>query len=170
MGPPKSLLWYTCRAAQRAACCCRRYCVRVWRDSSHLLTVRLPPAWNNVVSQRASSSLNLSHRFTSALAGDPCMGIVVGDKTIFVAHKNHSIEHNRVISNHSRTPLSYEDVVRQHHSFRSTAVVQFGRSRGGRLSLPKKNEAFNHLQRCDHFFGVFVTCWYFVAAMARFFT
>ena len=81
------------------------------------------------------------------------------DKTIFVAHKNHSIEHNRVISNHSRTPLSYEDVVQQHHSFRSTAVVQFGRSRGGRLSLPKKNETFNHLQRCgDHFFGVFVTC------------
>ena len=39
------------------------------------------------------------------------------DKTILVAHKNHS-----------RTPLSYEDVVQQHHSFRSTAVVQFGRS------------------------------------------
>ena len=47
-----------------------------------------------MVNQRASSSLNVSHRFTSALVGDPCMGFVVGDKTIFVAHKNHSIEHN----------------------------------------------------------------------------
>ena len=35
------------------------------------------------------------------------------DKRIFVAHKNHSIEHNRVISNHSKTPLPYEDVVQQ---------------------------------------------------------
>ena len=88
----------------------------------------------------------------------PC-GRPMHDKTIFVAHKNHSIEHNRVISNHSRTPLSYKDIVQQHHSFRSTAVVQFGRSRGGRLSLPKKNKTFNHLQRCgDNFFGVFVTC------------
>ena len=55
----------------------------------------------------------------------PC-GRPMHDKAIFVAHKNHSIEHNRVISNHSRTPLSYlyEDVVQQHQSFRSTAVVQ----------------------------------------------
>ena len=103
-------------------------------------------------------SLNLSHRFTSVLAGDPCMGFVVGDDTIFVAHKNHSIEHNRLNSNHSRTPLSYEDVDPQRHSFLNTAVVQFWRSRRGRLLLPKKKETFSHLQRCDHFFGVFVTC------------
>ena len=68
------------------------------------------------------------------------------DKTIFVAHKNRSIEHNRVISNHSRTPLTYEDVVQQHHSFRSTLVVQFGRSTGGRLSLPNK---INFLTTCS---------------------
>ena len=64
-------------------------------------------------------------------------GFVVGSKTLLVAHKNHSIEHNRIISNHSRTPLSYEDVIQQHHSFGSTAVVQFRRSRGGRVSLLK---------------------------------
>ena len=56
------------------------------------------------------------------------MGFVVGDKTIFVARKNHSIEHNRVISNYSRTPLSYEDVV-QHTPF---AVQQQYNSLGGR--------------------------------------
>ena len=93
--------------------------------------------------------------------GDPCMGFVVGDKTTFVAHENHSIEHNRVISNHSRTPLSYEDVVQQHHSFRSTAVVQFGRSGEVDFFTTKKKKTFNHLQRCgDHFFGVFMTCLY----------
>ena len=54
------------------------------------------------------------------------------DKTIFVAHENHSIEHNGVISNHSRTPLSYEDVVQQRHSFRKSSIVQFQRSRRGR--------------------------------------
>ena len=67
------------------------------------------------------------------------------DKTIFVAHENHSVEHNRVISNHSRTPLSYEDVVQRHHYFRRTAVAQFGRSRGGRRSVQRRNEPFNHL-------------------------
>ena len=72
-------------------------------------------------------------------------------QTIFVAHKNDSIEHNRVISNHSRTPLSYEDVVQKHHSFRSTAVVLFGRSSGGAI----KNETFNHLQRCGITFSAF---------------
>ena len=67
------------------------------------------------------------------------------DKTVFVAHENHSVEHNRVISNHSRTPLSYEDVVQRHHYFRRTAVAQFGRSRGGRRSVQRRNETFNHL-------------------------
>ena len=80
-----------------------------------------------------------------------------GHETIFVAHKNHKIAHNSVISNHSRTPLSYEDVVQQ-HSFCSTAVVQGGKSRGGRLALPKKKKKIDHLQRLgDYVLGVFVT-------------
>ena len=87
------------------------------------------------------------------------MGFVVGDKTIFVAHKNHSIEHNRVISNHSRTPLTYEDVVQQHHSFCSTAVVQLGGREEVDFHYKKEKKTFNHMQRCgDQIFGVFVTC------------
>lgn len=39
------------------------------------------------------------------------------DKAIFVVNRNHSIDQKRIISNHSRAPLSYEDVVPQHHSF-----------------------------------------------------
>ena len=115
-------------------------------DSSRLLAVRLPPAWNHVVIQRASSSLHLSHRFTSALVGDPCMGLrdfqrerQWEDTTNNICSTQKTTASNTtVISNHNRTPLSYEDVVQQHHSFHSTAVVQFGRSRGGRLSLSKK--------------------------------
>ena len=68
------------------------------------------------------------------------------------------ITHNRVISNHSRTPLA---VIRR----RRSAIPLLSRySRTvweveGRSTFTTKKETFNHLQRCgDHFFGVFATC------------
>ena len=81
------------------------------------------------------------------------------DKEIFVAHKKNTASNTTVISNDIRTPLSYEDVVDQHHSFRSAAVVQLGRRGEVDFHHHKKNETFHHLQRCgDHFFGVLVAC------------
>ena len=44
----------------------------------HLLAVRLLRAGSHVANQRAKSSLNLCHWFTSALAGGPCTRFVVG--------------------------------------------------------------------------------------------
>ena len=70
-------------------------------------------------------------------------------------------QHRTQQSHQSATTAEHRCLTKTSFSNTPFAVqqVQFGRSRGGGLSLPKKNGTFNHLQRCgDRFFGVFVTC------------
>ena len=63
------------------------------------------------VNQRASSSLNLSHRFTSALAGDPCMGFVVGasERKATGSKESAQIHSNWSRKKHSSTPFPFAD-------------------------------------------------------------
>ena len=114
------------------------YCMRVCRKSSRLLAVRLPPAWNHV-NQRASSSLSLSQR---------CRLDYMSERfSTWEATRGHNNfcstqkPQNWTRQSHQQpqqNTAAIWDVVQHHHSFRSTAVVQGGRSRGGCLSLPKK--------------------------------